>query len=196
MVKVLNKKFDWIDAPNHFKIQEKTVEIVAEKNTDFFNDPQNGKNPMKIPLLLSKADEIFQFETKVKSELKSDYDAGSVIIYASKNCWAKLCLEVSPINEIIVVSVVTNNQKSDDCVHEEIKEKEIYLRICGLGKGVFTFHSSVDRKFWRFLRYFKLEGNEFKIGFSSQCPHGDSNKTTFSEFDYSLEKLEDMRNGK
>ncbi len=196
MNKILNKEFNWVDAPSQFKIEEELLEIVAERNTDYFNDPRNGKNPMKIPMLISRADDVFQFETKIKSELKNDYDAGSIVIYSNKNCWAKLCLEISPIKEIIVVSVVTNHQKSDDCVHEEIKDKEIYLRICGLEHGIFTFHSSVDRKFWRFLRYFKLNGDEFKIGFSSQCPHGNSNKTSFSEFNYRLEKLEDMRNGK
>lgn len=196
MNKILNKKFNWVDAPSQFKIEEELLEIVAERNTDYFNDPRDGANPMKIPMLLAKADDVFQFETKIRSELKNDYDAGSIVIFSDTDCWAKLCLEISPIKEIIIVSVVTNNQKSDDCVHEEINDTEVYLRICGLEHGVFAFHSSADKKFWRFLRYFKLDGKEFKIGFSSQCPHGDYNISEFSEFDYNLTKLEDMRNGK
>lgn len=194
-MKILNKRFDWIDKPSSFKIEEDKIEIVSDSNTDYFVDPQNGTNPMKIPILWTSPNEIFQFSTKINAELKSDYDAGTLIIYQNKKCWAKLCLEISPINEIIVVSVVTNNQKSDDCVHQEIKEKNIYLRISGLGNGDFVFHSSEDSKFWRFLRYFKLTGKDFKIGFSSQCPHGQNHKSIFTEFKYGKDLLENMRNG-
>jgi regulation of enolase protein 1 (concanavalin A-like superfamily) len=92
-----------------------------------------------------------------------------------------------------VVSVV-NNTLSDDCNHVAIESADVYLRVAGLGEHVYAFYYSRDGKRWHLVRYFTLNGAaRVLVGFSSQSPTGKSCETVFSDINYQVRRLKDIR---
>ena len=84
--------------------------------------------------------------------------------------WAKLCLELSPQGEVMVVSVVTRGA-SDDC-NSVIVDGPVWLRVAHLERA-FAFHYSLDGATWHMVRYFSLgEPEPVEVGFLAQSPTG------------------------
>jgi regulation of enolase protein 1 (concanavalin A-like superfamily) len=76
--------------------------------------------------------------------------AGFLVSYADGKNWAKLAFERSPQNEHQIVSVVTQNGVSDDCVHLSLKNKSVHLRVA-VEKKQTAFHYSTDGKVWNLV---------------------------------------------
>lgn len=188
-------KINWMERKGDVEIEDGTYRIIANPKTDLFIDPRNGPNPMNVPWLLLEPAVAFTLSAKVQAELTSTYAAGGLILYQDDANWAKLCLEVSPLQEIISVSVITPGHVSDDCVHEYLDGHELDLRISTLGNQAYAFHTSTDGKTWKFMRYFGLPTQQLRVGLMSQCPHGDSHASVFTEVSYAEEGIPDMRSG-
>lgn len=185
----------WHNIPLDFSVEENTLSITGGKGSRLFVDPQQLSRADSAPIALFKPDETFLFSCKMKVNFESVFDAGVLMVYADSNQWAKLCFEYTPQLKPMIVSVV-NNVLSDDSNHDLIQKNEVYVRIAGLGNGAYAFHYSLDGIYWNLIRYFYLDPkHNFKIGFLSQSPKGESCKTEFSEIKYSTTKLKDIRNG-
>lgn len=191
----IQQKLTWMNTPLDWNYSNKILTIVAGKKTDLFADPQHEYAVFNSPKSVFLPDKNFLLSAKAEVDFKTDYDAGVLILYAGDEAWAKLCFEFSPQKKPFVVSVV-NNGLSDDCNHVPIDGNTIYLRIAGLGNNIFAFHYSTDGKYWNMVRYFTIHTQkQIKVGFSSQSPTGESCRTIFSEINYSMKKLADLRNG-
>lgn len=186
----------WHNVPVEWEIGDDSFMIVGGKGSRLFNDPQRFSPPADTaPIALFSPDTHFMFSCKVKVDFQWKFDAGVLVVYGNPEQWAKLCFEYSPQREPMVVTVV-NNVLSDDSNNAILDNNEVYVRISGLGNGVYTFHYSLDGKFWHMARYFYLDpANDLKIGFLSQSPLGNFCKTVFSEITYSSRKLGDYRSG-
>ena len=189
------KEITWYNQPLDWNVLGNALTINAGKGSRLFIDPYQGVYAVTAPMALFVPDSIFLLSCKVNVNFKSLFDAGVLVIFASKEQWAKLCFEYSPQQKPMIVTVV-NNQVSDDCNHVVVQGNEIYLRVAGLGKETFAFYYSYDGKYWNLARYFHLDqkGTQ-KIGFLSHSPKGDSCKSIFSEINYTIKKLKDFRNG-
>lgn len=185
----------WINLPLEWEVcKDESLSITAGKSTDLFIDPQGGYSANNSPRLMFKCDSIFQLSAKVEVKFQATYDAGALLLYQNEESWAKLCFELSPQNLPTIVTVV-NRTVSDDCNSVSIESNSIFLRIAKL-KHAFAFHYSIDSKYWHLVRYFKLEQNEdIAVGFSSQSPMGNACNTVFSRINYSLETINDIRDG-
>ena len=107
---------------------------------------------------------------------------------------SKLCFEMSPQKQAMIVSVVTKGT-SDDCNSIPVNESSVYLRVSVLEKA-FAFHYSLDNSLWHMVRYFTLgERKDLQLGFLSQSPTGEGCTSTFSEIVYLPQKLTDVRSG-
>lgn len=116
------------------------------------------------------------------------------MIYAGESSWAKLCFELSPQGQPMVVTVVTNGA-SDDCNSTAILQPTVFLRISGLGTA-FAFHYSLDGEQWHLVRYFALHKPEgTRIGFSSQAPVGSGCTAQFQDIRYTASCITDIRSG-
>lgn len=194
-MRFLGKSISWINTPQAYRIEKNHIEILAGPQTDLFIDPQGETTSTNSPLLVFQSDERFQFSAKVTAELKSQFDAAALVVYANERCWAKLCYELSPDHHTTLVTVVSNNGPSDDCNHEIIEDEHMHLRISGLGGGVFAFHIATEGRKWHLVRYFKLESDSIRIGFSSQSPTGESCRSLFVDPVYSVGRLGGLRTG-
>jgi regulation of enolase protein 1 (concanavalin A-like superfamily) len=171
-----------------------SVSITAGRETDLFNDPQGGYSIDNSPRLVFEPQGDFVLSARVTVGFRSNYDAGVLLIYAYTNLWAKLCFELSPQKQPMIVSVVTH-VLSDDCNSVPIDDDHVYLRIARVRRA-FAFHYSTDGEYWHLVRLFSLGQEEpFVAGFSAQSPTGVTCTASFSEIAFARRLLKDVRSG-
>lgn len=186
---------NWDDKPETFEYKDGKLRIEAGARTDLFRDPGGGAAVTNSPRLLFKPGTPFLFSARVSADFESDFDAGLLVVYEGEDAWAKLCFELSPQKQPMVVTVV-NKGISDDSNHIPIVGDHVYLRIAGLGDGTVAFHFSLEGKTWHLARYFALTpGRPLQVGFSAQSPTGKGCTASFSEIRYEARLLKDVRSG-
>lgn len=187
--------FRWHNTPQDWKVlTDGGLEISAGAKTDWFIDP-SGRSPiLNAAALLFDPDPTCMLSAFVTVEYNSRFDAGVLVLYQNQTSWAKICLELSPLNQLMIVSVVTRG-KSDDCNSYLVEGKSAFLRISRLEKA-FAFHASKDGETWNLIRHFSLDKGEVKMGFLAQAPTGTGCTAQFNQIRYSQELLGDIRSGK
>ena len=185
----------WLNGPLDWSVEGGTLVITAGKETDLFLDPRGEYAVESSPRALFTPDDHFILSSRTEVAFASTYDAGVLVVQGRRDQWAKLCFERAPSGTPTIVSVV-NKGVSDDSNSVPIEGNRVFLRVAGLGKGVFAFHYSLDGEYWHLVRYFSLQQVEgLEVGFSSQSPTGESCRSTFSEIRYDRKKLENLRSG-
>jgi hypothetical protein len=107
--------------------------------------------------------------------------------------WAKLCFELSPQEERMVVSVVTRGT-SDDANCFVVDGDEVWLRIARMGPA-YAFHASTDGSGWRLIRHFTLGDLKPAVGFEAQSPTGEGCDVRFDDVRFEARRLTDLRDG-
>lgn len=195
-LKPIPTELSWKNQPASFATPTgASLDITAGPVSDWFHNPGSCAVTNNAPVaLFTPSGGNFTLSAKVTVEFKYTYDAGVLFLYVNDDTWAKLCFEYSPQNEAMVVSVVTRG-RSDDCNSAVIGSHTVYLRAYRQGDSV-AFHYSTDGLSWRFVRYFTIGSlAEFRLGFAAQSPTGQGCQVHFSEIDYRLTSLSDLRNG-
>jgi regulation of enolase protein 1 (concanavalin A-like superfamily) len=174
---------------------ENELSIRAGAKTDLFIDPKGGVKIDNAPAaLFTPPTDEFIISARVKVGFASTFDAGALQVRIRDNLWAKLCFELSPQREPMIVSVVTHGV-SDDCNSTPVKGDEVFLRIAQSARTT-AFHYSMDGERWSFVRYFALGSNKgLRAGFSSQSPTGEGCRAFFSGITYRAGTLGDLRTG-
>jgi regulation of enolase protein 1 (concanavalin A-like superfamily) len=168
--------------------------LTAGPRSDHFIDPRGAAAIGNAPRLLFTPDATFLLSAHAHGALEATYDAAVLMLYVNGRSWAKLCLELSPQGEPMIVSVVTNGL-SDDCNSVVLASADAWLRVAGLGNA-FAFHYSLDGQTWHFVRHFTLhERADVRAGFSVQSPTGAGCTVIYSEIRYQPVALEDLRSG-
>lgn len=189
------KPLRWQGQPQHWEVSgDGVLSITAGRLTDWFIDPNTGATFDNAPAALMPVAGPFMLKARVAVEHAATYDAGVLTVYQAPDVWAKLCLELSPQGEVMVVSVVTRGE-SDDCNSLIIDGHTAYLRVSRLDRA-YAFHYSADGQYWHMIRHFALgAASPTEAGFLAQSPRGESCTATFSEIAFMAEKLNDIRSG-
>lgn len=181
-------------------IADGRLSATALPKTDLFVDPGTAGTINATSMLNSRRllgpvpDGDFQFSARVEAGLVSQFDAGVLLVWLDEDHWAKLCYELSPDNERMVVSVVNRNG-CDDANAFVAEGTDVWLRVARVGKA-FAFHASRDGKRWEFVRVFGLGvPGDVQIGFSAQAPTGDGCDVAFDNLHFSTETLANLRDG-
>jgi regulation of enolase protein 1 (concanavalin A-like superfamily) len=168
---------------------------TAGARTDLFCDPQTGAATSNAPRLLTAAPPgDFQLSARVEVGFGSTYDAGVLLLWAGEDTWAKLCFELSPQGQPMIVSVVTIG-RSDDANGFTVDGPAVWLRISGL-RGAYAFHASTDGEWWHLIRHFTLGAKGVEVGFEVQSPLGEGCRATYTEVAYRAYSLNDLRDGR
>ncbi|HUN34703.1 MAG TPA: DUF1349 domain-containing protein [Trebonia sp.] len=186
-----------------------TVTVLALPHTDMFIDPVSGapgagdgpavnaESMLNAATLLGHAPEgDFQFSARVTVGFAATFDAGVLLLWLDDQHWGKLCFELSPAGEPMVVSVVCRGV-SDDANAFRVPGRSVWLRISRIDRA-YAYHASLDGQSWEMIRVFVLsdEGTSLDmIGFEGQSPTGDGCSATFDEIRFSPERLADLRDG-
>jgi regulation of enolase protein 1 (concanavalin A-like superfamily) len=177
------------------------VTASAAPHSDIFIDPGadtllNAESMLNAATLLGVPPEgDFQFSARVTVEFASTYDAGVLLLWINDRHWGKLCLELSPDGEPMIVSVVTRGV-SDDANAFVVDGRTAWLRVSRIDHA-FAYHASLDGRTWRMIRFFTIDGNSTSdaIGFEAQSPTGDGCVVTFDNIRFTRERLGNLRDG-
>jgi uncharacterized protein len=178
-----------------------TVIATAASHTDLFVDP-GGSTTSDAASTLNAATMLgvpgegdFQLSARVTVDLEATYDAGVLLIWMDERHWGKLCFEVSPAGEPMVVSVVTRGV-SDDANAFVVAGRSVWLRVSRID-GAYAYHASTDGKNWRMIRFFRIgeASARDKAGFEAQSPTGDGCTATFDDIRFIPERLGNLRDG-
>jgi regulation of enolase protein 1 (concanavalin A-like superfamily) len=171
------------------------LESTAAAMTDWANDSLGIERQHRACALGFPVSGDFSLSARVRVEgARTTYDAGALAVWADADHWAKLCFELSPAGERMVVSVVTNDW-SDDCNSLVLASDEVHYRLSRTGSA-FAFHYSHDGEVWQFVRLFRLAaGAGARVGFLSQAPLGDVCVARFDSIRYAEHAPRDLRDG-
>ncbi|MEZ4670667.1 MAG: DUF1349 domain-containing protein [Anaerolineae bacterium] len=185
----------WQGVPSNWSLDANNLlSISAGQKTDWFLDPGSDFRILNAPALLGSVQGVSTLKARVKPEFAATFDAGVLVVYQSEDYWAKLCFELSPQKQMMIVSVVTKGT-SDDCNSIPVTAPSVYLRLSVLERA-YAFHYSLDGSFWSLVRYFNLgQRSNLQIGFLSQSPTGEGCTSTFSEIAFDPHQLSDVRSG-
>ena len=185
----------WLAPAAAWRAKGSTLELTAYPRTDWFVDPSGARSPvLDGAALVGDVAGDFVLGARVGVRFASTFDAGVLMLHLSDTVWAKLCFELSPQREPMVVSVVTRGT-SDDANGFVVAGDEVLLRVARMGHA-FAFHASTDGREWRLVRHFTL-GTDAKIavGFEAQSPTGEGCEVRFEEIRFESRTLGDLRDG-
>lgn len=177
-----------------------SLRVSAAPVSDLFVYPgTTGENDADVLLNATRAlgsvpDGDFQLTARVEADLTAQFDAGALLLWLNDDHWAKLCYELTPDDDRMVVSVV-NRHVCDDANASVVNGSDVWLRISRVGKA-FVFHSSRDGERWSFVRIFALgEAGQVQIGFTAQSPTGEGCDVRFHDVRFVSETLANLRDG-
>ena len=182
----------WLHDPGSFTDEDGALTIVAGARTDMFRSPQGDEPTVNAPALVGGASGDFTLSARVQVDFTASFDAGALLLYLDTHTWAKLCFEVSPQGEAMVVSVVTRDV-SDDANGFVLAGDTVWLRVAHVGSA-YAFHASLDGETWSFVRHFAAAG-ELLVGFEAQSPTGDGCTVRFTDVRFEQRTLGDLRDG-
>ena len=188
----------WINSPLEASVEGDTsLRIRAGEKTDLFNDPASDDANANAPMLLGAPPEgDFILEASLTADLQSIYDAAALVIYSSSGAWAKFALELSPLEQPTIVTVVTNG-RSDDANSIVLNTPAARLRVARIGDTV-AFHVLLEDQTWYLARYFAVpavDGSPLQVGFLAQSPTGQELTASFDGISLVAGTLEDIRSG-
>ncbi len=106
--KALNNSLRWLNEPPQWHFTDGgCLTIVPKACADFFR-PHDDVPHDDACLLYAEVSRDFTAVTTTRAELVGFGDAAAMTVRSGGTQWAKLCVERSPIGEISMVSVVTN----------------------------------------------------------------------------------------
>ena len=185
-----------IDNPKAFKIlSPNSISLTAGKETDFYTFIDGRYYTNNAPKFLFTPDSNFIFTARLKPDFKETYDGGGILIYADGENWAKLLFENNDGNKPGLGTSVVKNKMTDDSYSDEIKNKDVYVKIAKAG-NVFCFYSSFDGKAWNLNRTFSFPKTAtMRIGFYSQSPKGSECTVEFSDITYRAKAFKNFFTG-
>jgi regulation of enolase protein 1 (concanavalin A-like superfamily) len=185
-----------VPAPQAEVIGARALRMEAGPRSDWFIDPGSDAVVRNAPAVLMPAAGPWQFSAIVSTDHRATFDAGVLFVHVDDVTWAKLCLELSPQGEVMVVSVVTRGT-SDDCNSVPVEGHSLHLRVSALERA-FAFHWSLDGRAWHLVRYFSLgtgAPSRAGVGFIAQSPTGEGCTSEFADITFRPELLADLRSG-
>ena len=191
--RTLSNDLKWLNEPPDWGFDDAGLTITPQPVSDFFRPYGDTPNDNAC-LLYREVSGDFTAVTRASATLAGFGDAAALTVRENDVKWAKLCLERSPIGDVSVVSVVTD-QWSDDANGELLEQPACYLRLTRKG-SLFGMHYSLDGAKWRFVRAFGFElADTVKVGVHAQAPFQGGCQAVFSSFDLTPEPVEDFRSG-
>ncbi len=183
--------FEWKNMPAGWQSTASELTIESGAETNWYVSPVDGETHASGPLLLFRPVGDFVLTAKVTLDIRTQWDAGCLMVYADDETWAKFALEISAYQEPTIVTVVTRGV-SDDCNSTPIAGNSVHLRVARIGAAI-IFYAALDGRTWKLVRAFTLgTPTDLRVGFGSQSPIGQSVNATFSEIAYEQKTITDI----
>ncbi|MBT8210520.1 MAG: DUF1349 domain-containing protein [Eudoraea sp.] len=187
--------FSWLNKPETYEFTEDSFSILAPPESDFFNNPEDGKVTGTAPFLYTEVTGDFIAITQVQPDFTSLWNAGALMVYWDSEHWIKFGFEYSDATGPSIVSVVTR-QESDDANGVILGDTSaIWLKLIRKN-NLYSMHWSRDGKNYKMARLAAMPNKDIiKIGIEAQCPAGQGAKHKFSFFSLESKTVADIRKG-
>ncbi|MBT8180316.1 MAG: DUF1349 domain-containing protein [Eudoraea sp.] len=187
--------FKWLNEPKSYTINNGSLNVIAEKGTDFFNNPEDSTITSTAPFLYQNISGDFVAQALVRADFSSVWNAASIMVYIDEHNWIKFAFENSDATGKSIVSVVTR-QVSDDANGVVLSdEDEVWLKLVRKGNNYAMFWS-IDGEDFKMARLAAMPPvDSLKIGVEAQCPVGESATHQILYFGLVKKTVEDLRKG-
>jgi regulation of enolase protein 1 (concanavalin A-like superfamily) len=187
-------EWHWMNQPQSYAVEDKSLKITVNEGTDFFNNPEDSSVVGSAPLLYQDVAGDFVAKALVQPDFSAQWNAMALMVYLDSLNWIKFAFENSDATGPGIVSVVTKGV-SDDAngviLNEEVR---VWLAIARKG-NIYSMHWSVDGEDFKMARLTAM-GNQkaVKIGIEAQSPVGDLATHQVHFFDLQQKAVTDLRN--
>ncbi|WP_435623587.1 DUF1349 domain-containing protein [Flagellimonas sp.] len=187
--------FQWLNKPLSFEVEDGVLKVVAEKGTDFFNNPEDKSKTLSAPLLFQAIEGDFIAKARVQPDFTSLWNAVALMVHIDNDNWIKFAFENSDATGRSIVSVVTKNL-SDDANGVVLKDEDsIWLKIVRKD-NIYSMLWSKNGKDFKMARLTTMKSaDSVKIGIEFQSPVGDSAKHQVDYFEIEKTTVQDLRKG-
>jgi regulation of enolase protein 1 (concanavalin A-like superfamily) len=179
------RKFEWMNQPDLFKLENDSLTIITDPETDFWQRTYYGFKNDNGHTFVTEADGDFTFEVKTEYLAVNQYDQCGIILYQDSENWMKASVEYENKQFARLGSVVTNLGFSDWASTDIPAEvTAMWYRLSRRGQD-FCISDSSDGITYQQMRIFHMHHpvNVARIGVYACSPLKSSFKAVFSDFD-------------
>ena len=145
----------WLNQPQLFEVNEQSVKITTEPNTDFWQRSYYGFRNDNAPALLVESKNNYSFTVQASFEYQAKFDQCGLIIYINSDNWFKTSIEFETEHFSRLGSVVTNHGYSDWATTDISTTNTMWYRLNRRGAD-FLIESSPDGIYFKQMRIFHL----------------------------------------
>ena len=187
--------FKWFNKPQSFEIKDGILHVIAEKETDFFNNPEDGKKIATAPLLYNEVDGDFVAKVLVRPDFSSLWNAVALMVHMDNDNWIKFAFENSDATGKSIVTVVTKNL-SDDTNGVILNDQDaVWLKMVRKN-NIFSMLWSKNGKDFKMARLTTMKKvDSVKIGLEFQSPVGESATHYVDYFGIEKTTVKNLRKG-
>ncbi len=178
------KKFTWTREPEHYEINQDTIEIVTKPHTDLWQRTYYHFQNDNAPVLQMETEEQY-FSFVVKTEFHDShhrFDQCGIVMYLDSENWLKGSIEYENDEFQHLGSVVTNNGYSDWATTEiDASVKSMWYRF-SRREDDYCIECSADGTVFSQMRICHMHRGKGKIRFGIYAcsPEDSSFKAVFS----------------
>ncbi len=187
--------FSWINEPEEYSFNGDTLQIIAQKESDFFINPEEHEPVGSGHFLFRELTGDFVATVQVIPDFSSMWNAGGLMLYIDERNWIKFVFENSDATGPTVVTVVTKNVSDDS--NGAILNNAHFLWMKLIRKdNVYAMHWSEDGRSFKMARLCAMPAADtVKIGVEAQSPVGQLATHLFPYFNLEKIRVEDLRKG-
>ncbi|UOY06843.1 DUF1349 domain-containing protein [Muricauda sp. SCSIO 64092] len=187
--------FKWLNEPRSFELNNGILKVIAEKETDFFNNPEDHKKTATAPMLYKELKGDFVAKALVRPDFSSLWNAVALMVHIDNDNWIKFAFENSDATGRSIVSVVTK-KTSDDANGVILKDQDqIWLKLVRKDNN-YSMLWSKNGKEYKMTRLSTLpKVDSVKMGIEVQSPVGASATHEIVYFEIEKTTVKDLRKG-
>lgn len=186
---------EWRTQPRSATVKDGILTVTVDKNTDFFNNPEDGAISTTAPLLYEKIEGDFVVKALVRPDFEDVWNAVSLMVYIDSLHWIKFAFENSDATGPSVVTVVTKGVSDDANGAIMSGEKEVWLKLIRKNNN-YSMLWSLDDKEYKMARLTSMPAADVvKVGIEAQCPVGESATHEILYYHSENKTVQDMRKG-
>ena len=177
------KKFTWTREPEHYEINQDTIEIVTKPHTDLWQRTYYHFQNDNAPVLQMETEEQY-FSFVVKTEFHDShhrFDQCGIVMYLDSENWLKASVEYENDEFQHLGSVVTNNGYSDWATTEiDASVKSMWYRF-SRREDDYCIECSADGTAFSQMRICHMHnGGKIRFGIYACSPEESSFQAVFS----------------
>ncbi len=186
--------FTWMNPPESYSVEEGILYVSLNKETDFFNNPEDSSVVGTAPFLYKEIEGDFVAKALFQPDFSAQWNAVALMVYVDSLHWIKFAFENSDATGPSIVTVVTN-ETSDDANGVILKENPAIWIAIARKNNNYSMHWSTDNNDYKMSRLTSMPASKIvNIGMEMQSPLGEKAVHQIKYFGIDAKTVKDLRN--